>query len=378
MKIRKPDYYDRFQCIAGACSDSCCIGWEIDVDEERRSAYREVEGALGERLRTCIDWEEGHFILQGKEERCPFLNSENLCDLIIGLGEESLCEICREHPRYYEWYEDLTEAGVGLCCEAAAKLILESEEPTRFVETWEPDEAEDSCEYNEDETDLSENEQTDDESDDTLEVLFEARETAYQILQNRSVSIWSRLHTFMNYIEELQQALDFENLDEVEESAEYYREQEPAHDLKVDYHKLIDCCRKLEPMDESWPDHLKCLDELIQDADVLEKLEEQFHEQFAERDYEYEHLAVYFVYRYFMKCRKDADVYSRGCLTAFCVALIHLLDLETFAKQGNCSKEDRAMNAKKCSKEIEYSEENLAILADLFWEHGFEEILEAL
>ena len=131
--IRKPDYFDRFRCIAGACSDSCCIGWEIDVDEERRVCYRNVDGELGERLKNCIDWEEGHFILQGKEERCPFLNKENLCDLIIGLGEESLCDICREHPRYYEWYDDLTEAGVGLCCEAAAKLILESEAAATFV-----------------------------------------------------------------------------------------------------------------------------------------------------------------------------------------------------------------------------------------------------
>ena len=40
MIIRKPDYYDRFQCIAGECSDSCCIGWEIDVDEERQEEYR--------------------------------------------------------------------------------------------------------------------------------------------------------------------------------------------------------------------------------------------------------------------------------------------------------------------------------------------------
>lgn len=36
MKLRKPDYYDRFRCIAGACKDSCCIGWEIDIDEKKQ------------------------------------------------------------------------------------------------------------------------------------------------------------------------------------------------------------------------------------------------------------------------------------------------------------------------------------------------------
>ena len=29
-----PDYYSAFRCIAGACKHSCCIGWEIDIDEE--------------------------------------------------------------------------------------------------------------------------------------------------------------------------------------------------------------------------------------------------------------------------------------------------------------------------------------------------------
>ena len=37
MKGCRPEYYDRFRCIAGACKDSCCIGWEIDVDEEKQS-----------------------------------------------------------------------------------------------------------------------------------------------------------------------------------------------------------------------------------------------------------------------------------------------------------------------------------------------------
>ena len=188
MKLRKPDYYDRFKCIAGACKDSCCIGWEIDVDEERLEEYRNVTGELGERLKQCIDWEEGHFILQGKEERCPFLNRENLCDLIIGLGEESLCEICREHPRYYEWYEGLTEVGVGLCCEEASRLVLECEEPAGFV-------VEELAE---------EPENTEDNEDDaeTLEVLMNARETAYMILQNRERSIWERLERFLTYVEE--------------------------------------------------------------------------------------------------------------------------------------------------------------------------------
>ena len=34
MIVRVPDYFKEFSCIAGACKDSCCLGWEIDIDED--------------------------------------------------------------------------------------------------------------------------------------------------------------------------------------------------------------------------------------------------------------------------------------------------------------------------------------------------------
>lgn len=44
-----PDYYERFHCIADRCRHNCCIGWEIDVDEDALAAYRTVGGEMGER-----------------------------------------------------------------------------------------------------------------------------------------------------------------------------------------------------------------------------------------------------------------------------------------------------------------------------------------
>lgn len=370
MIIRKPDYYDRFHCIAGACSDSCCIGWEIDVDEERREQYRKETGEIGQRLHAFIDWEEGHFILQGKEERCPFLNEDNLCDLILELGEESLCEICREHPRYYEWYDGLTEVGVGLCCEEAARLILENENKAYFVECEEPD----------DEPVL----ESDTEEAQITQALMHARETAFLILQNRTYSVWQRMSVFLSYVDELQDALDFGNPDEIKESAEYYRNMVPeissesGRDWITVYKKVLDYCERLEPIDEKWPVRMKKLRTLLEMPDVFGKAERNMQTDLQERDYEYEHLAVYFVYRYFMKSREDGDIYSRGCLTVFCILLICLLDIAKYLETGSLSKVKRAHNSKDCSKEIEYSEENLALLAEMFWEDGFEKIAGCL
>ena len=34
MKITAPDYYSQFKCIADQCRHTCCVGWEIEVDDE--------------------------------------------------------------------------------------------------------------------------------------------------------------------------------------------------------------------------------------------------------------------------------------------------------------------------------------------------------
>ncbi len=132
MEIR-PDYYDDFKCIAGACRHNCCIGWEIDIDDESLARYAAATGTLKVKLQTHIAWEPcAHFVLSAGE-RCPFLNEDNLCELILQGGEGMLCQICRDHPRFYNEVDGVTEKGLGLCCEAAAKLILTKQEPMRLL-----------------------------------------------------------------------------------------------------------------------------------------------------------------------------------------------------------------------------------------------------
>ena len=130
MKLFAPNYYENFRCIAGDCRHSCCAGWEIDIDGESLEYYKSVPGAFGKRLGENISEEGGcaHFALS-EGERCPFLNEHGLCDIILTLGEGALCQICDDHPRFRNFYSDRTEMGLGLCCEAAAKLILGREEP---------------------------------------------------------------------------------------------------------------------------------------------------------------------------------------------------------------------------------------------------------
>ncbi|MBR2824407.1 MAG: flagellin lysine-N-methylase [Clostridia bacterium] len=133
MKVFVPDYYAGFRCIAGACRHSCCVGWEIDVDSETLKRYRTMKGPLGAKLKRCIDPDpEPHFVLSA-EERCPFLTDQNLCEILLRAGEDALCQICADHPRFRNYWSDRIEMGLGMACEEAARLILTSPHPLRLV-----------------------------------------------------------------------------------------------------------------------------------------------------------------------------------------------------------------------------------------------------
>ena len=55
-----------------------------------------------------------------------FLNQKNLCDIYIELGEDALCEICTQHPRFHNEYGNIRQTGLGMACEEATRLMFET------------------------------------------------------------------------------------------------------------------------------------------------------------------------------------------------------------------------------------------------------------
>ncbi len=137
MKTIVPNYYKKFKCIADKCKHNCCIGWEIDIDEETLSLYDNIKGSFKTQLDAGInrDNENACFMLDGKG-RCVFLNENNLCDIILNCGENSLCQICTDHPRFRNYYSDRIEIGLGLCCEEAGRIILSQNEMFSLEEVY--------------------------------------------------------------------------------------------------------------------------------------------------------------------------------------------------------------------------------------------------
>jgi lysine-N-methylase len=202
MKLYAPKYYKNFACIADRCSHSCCVGWEIDVDEASMKKYASLPHPYGKVIRESIVGDEPHFCLL-EDERCPHLDCRGLCRIITELGEGYLCDICREHPRFYHTAADRREAGLGLSCEEACRIILSSDGYREFIPIGE----------------------TDDDAEELSFNAAEAREMLYEILSDRSVPYCDRLNRIASAYS-LAPQLPQELLSEILCSLEYL---EPAH-----------------------------------------------------------------------------------------------------------------------------------------------------
>ena len=302
LKYILPDYYKDFECIKSECKHNCCIGWEIDVDPVTLKKYKSVGGEFGKRLSENISTDgEAHFIL-AENERCPFLNCDNLCDIIINLGEGYLCEICDAHPRFKNELPDRVEMGLGLCCEAAGRLILSKKEPTKLLPKID----------------------TDDE-------IILVRDEIISVLQDRKIPLGQR-------IDEVFSLLGAKN--DERSTAEW-----------------ADLLLGLERLDEDWTGLLLKLKNF--DGDTA-----RFDRFMCERQGEYEQLVVYLIYRHFANAPDFDLAVARARFAVLGYEILHSLGAIVFSEKGDFTLEDQIELARLFSSEIEYSDENLYTILD--------------
>ena len=353
MKQLIPHFYPNFACIASRCSDSCCIGWEIDIDPDTADYYRSciTDGdPFSSQLSQKICWEfPAHFLLK-EDDRCPFLNQDNLCEIYIHLGEQALCEICDQHPRFHEWFGDYKESGLGLCCEEAVRLLLESGELSFLSRTID--------------------EPADDQPFDSelLSAMLSVRQQMFSLLKNTNLAFAARLQILLRYADAIQQALDFADFPALtalsqEIPAQLFSSSCDFTDSpQLLLSDLLEFLASLEPIDPRWTKRLR---KLAQKLPQLLPLSEQL---------PFQNLCSYTLYRYLLKSVWDSDCLSR---TKFAVLFTLLCRLLWLALPGESTSDlpiepppDSRINCLKAiSKELEYSEENLQTLLDLSWEH---------
>ena len=225
MKEYALNYYPNFKCTADKCKHTCCAGWEMCIDEIALQKYRQEKSSFAPTLANGINFKKSKFKAD-KNGRCAFLNGQGLCEIIINLGEQSLCQVCTDHPRFRSFFDDRVELGLGFCCEEATRLILSFEEKISPVLT------------------------KDDGKEQTLgfiqKSVLEFRQSALNVVQDRQKDVNDRINDLLHLCK--------------------------AKINEKDFGKILKAFRSFEKLDNSWAKRLKSLKDKPFEMDTASSL----------------------------------------------------------------------------------------------------------
>lgn len=309
MKTYTLSPFKSFKCVSKKCKHNCCLGWQIDIDKRTLKKYRKAKGVFAEKLKSGVDFCNAKFKMQNGQ--CSFLNNDSLCEIIINFGEDALCQVCRDHPRYRNFFSTFTEYGVGLCCEEAARnLVYHSDKITTvFVR-------DDKHRKNY----LNKKEKTFEQN----KLLF--RQKALDIIQNRNDSVKNRIISLLKLCGTDEK--DFLNFNWKNEFL------------------------KLERLNDEWTSKLK----------GTRLLSLKFSQKNAVA---LEQITYYFIHRHVSAAIDEADLRAR---LLFCVLSVFVISSICASRTNDSDKyslELLADVAREYSSEIEYSEDNTNALLDI-------------
>ena len=368
MKIRVPEYFKDFKCIASKCEDTCCAGWGIVIDDATYDRYKNVQGEFGDILRSEIVHEAGENIFVLKGNNCPFLNEEKTCDIYINIGEENLCYTCQQYPRYTEEFGSLREVGISLSCPEAARIMLNNSKKVEF--------------------ELSENNEVVSSYNDINAQLFiellQSRKIVMDIIQDRTIDLRKRAVVALLFVDEIQEKIDESEIKEIKyvrekysdkffleellEKLEEYKDNEGIkYDNIQEYFNVFRDLKHITPNDPlGLNDALRYFWQADEDEELYILKHKQFVEYYEDKIYKFENILVYFVFRYFMKAVFDYDALAKIKTAIISYMMIRELAVVRYIENNEFTDEDMVDIAHTYSKDIEHLEENIEALAELF------------
>lgn len=311
--------YHDFRCIAEKCPDSCCAGWQVDLDEEAVARYRTMDGELGDRLRQVMQTVEGETSMILQEGRCPMWRQDGLCELQAQKGHDALCQVCREYPRLYLDYGDYAEWGLELSCPEAARLIFSEFYAERESVPCAGDAAED-VQYD----------------PDVMHILMQTRRMILVFLEQVDCPVQEALAVVLMYAHQAQELIDGGtdlSFDWQKDRAMAYR-----YVSTGDVQLLLDFYEDLEILTDAWRERLS-------------------KPAAGEWDERIRTLAKYLIRRYWLQAVWDLDLVCRvKFIIASCI-MVHALGGDT------------VQTAQLYSKEIENDPDNREAILDAAYNH---------
>lgn len=389
MKVLKPFYYDDFKCIANDCIDSCCIGWQINIDENTYKKYKKVKGVFGKELNNGINrirsksskLEYGKMKL--KDKRCYMLNEDNLCNVYINLGESYLCNTCKMYPRDINKYGEIYERDLYMSCPEVARYFVKHKGDFYF---------------NMDEEELLDLDKgyiMNKIYDEKLyNFLWDARSLAMEIIQFKEIEIWKKIIFLKILTDKVQKLIDEENYENYEKVLNAFRNEITNIDIinsldkiklvpkvkinfiksvvdisekvsinKIKYNNLLDEYKKLFEND------------IDRNFEFVIKKEEEFNKYLRDQENIMENLLIYLIYKYFMNALYTKNLNKEINSVIINYAMIKMLLLGRYNKNNKeLSEEDFVEVFYVFSRVIEHNKIFLDKIYEAIKEVGYDKI----
>ena len=133
----KTSYYDDFKCIGSECPNSCCVGWEIDLDINTFQKYRDLHDS---NINKCISvnqkptYDKFAKIKNVKDQRCSFLDKNNLCNIQKKYSEKLLSPTCSNFPRRKVDFGSKQLSSCLLSCPEISRIFFSDNEQFKIID----------------------------------------------------------------------------------------------------------------------------------------------------------------------------------------------------------------------------------------------------
>lgn len=394
--IRKkyPKYLREFKCIGGECEDSCCIGWDIDIDKITFRQYYKVKDQEMKKMfqknvhnnEYCQapDVDYGKVKLK-KDKRCPFLDECNYCIIQSNLGEEYLSNVCTSFPRILNKIDGYYEMSLDVSCPEAARLLLLKEEGIEFEEN----------EETLGKHIISSEIDTKSKEFKNLPIKYfkEIRDLSIKIIKNRKFDLNKRLYILGEFINELEEELkyNYENVPrfikdyDINSVKDPYEKDEFSYLLQVDFFKkTMKYLNILNEVDSlSFKDYTREVmtgfnfedDNISKYANIyIEAFEEYSKEYMIKNSFIFENYLVNFIYNYMFPFSENQSVFDGYIMLLMRYSFIRFYLVGKYIVNKNNSKEDIAKFIQVFSKSIGHHRNYLVNLLKYIKEKEFNNI----
>ena len=133
----KTSYYDDFKCIGSECPNSCCVGWEIDLDINTFQKYRDLQDS---NINKCISINQKPTndkfakIKNVNDQRCSFLDNNNLCNIQKKYSEKLLSPTCSDFPRRKVDFGSKQLSSCLLSCPEISRIFFADNEQFKIID----------------------------------------------------------------------------------------------------------------------------------------------------------------------------------------------------------------------------------------------------